>query len=149
VIGKMRLLALTSWVQITLFGAGLLLLRSELLPERIAAVRMAAIVLTFGVSYHLVMRSIPGLTVAMLARGIGRPVLGCMAMALALTLLQAEVTAQPLVMLCMKVVLGALTYVGTVLGLWYLSGRPDGAESFFLDKLKWRPRVVAAASESK
>lgn len=147
VLGKMRLLAVTSWVQIILFGAGLLFLQNGLMPERIAAVRMAAIVLTFGVSYWLVMRNIPGLTVGMLARGTGRPMLGCLAMAVALTLLGAEVSAPALVMLCMKVVLGALVYVGTVLGLWYVSGRPDGAESFFLDKLKRRPPVVAASSQ--
>lgn len=149
VIGKIRLLAITSWVQIILFGVGLLLLQRELAPERIAAVRMAAIVLTFSVSYWLVMRSIPGLTVAMLARGIGRPILGCLAMVVALMLLQAEVTALPILMLAMKVLLGAVAYVGTVLGLWYLSGRPDGAESFFLDKLKLRRPTVAVSGESK
>ncbi|MFC5477624.1 lipopolysaccharide biosynthesis protein [Massilia suwonensis] len=148
VIGKMRLLAVTSWVQIILFGAGLLMLRSELLPERIAAVRMAAIVLTFGVSYWLVMRNIPGLTVSMLARGTGRPTLGCLAMALALPLLGAEVSAPPLAMLCMKVVLGAFVYLVTVLGLWHLSGWPEGAETFFLDKLKRRRPVAAASSQS-
>lgn len=144
VIGKMRLLAVASWVQITLFGAGLLMLHNELAPERIAGVRMVAILLTFGVSYWLVMRNIPGLTVAMLVRGTGRPILGCVAMVLALMLLQAEFRAIPLMMLAMKVLLGAIVYVGTVLCLWYLSGRPEGAESFFLDKLKRRPPVVAA-----
>ena len=149
VLGQMRLLALTSWIQIILFGLGLLSLHSELSPERIAGVRMAAIVLTFGVSYWLVMRNIPGLTVAMLARGTGRPVLGCLAMALALTLLQAEVSAGPVVMLLMKVVLGGIVYGATVLGLWHLAGRPEGAESFFLDKLKRRPAVIAPPGEAK
>jgi lipopolysaccharide exporter len=149
VLGKMRLLAVTSWVQIILFGVGLLFLHSGLVPERIAAVRMAAIMLTFGVSYWLVMRNIPGLTVAMLARGTGRPVLGCLAMVLALLLLQAEVPAPMVVMLAMKVVLGALIYVGTVLALWYVSGRPEGAESFFLDKLRPPSQAVATPSGSK
>lgn len=149
VLGQMRLLALTSWVQIILFGIGLLVLNSELTPERIAGMRMTAIVLTFGISYWLVMRNIPGLTVAMLARGTGRPILGCLAMVLALTLLQHEVSAPPVVMLAMKVALGGIVYAGTVLGLWYVSGRPDGAESFFLDKLKRRPRVVAPPSQAK
>jgi O-antigen/teichoic acid export membrane protein len=149
VIGQMRLLALTSWVQIIIFGLGLALLHNQIDPQRVAAVRMAAIVLTFGVSYWLVMRNIPGLTVAMLARGTGRPILGCLAMVLALLMLEAEVAAPLVVMLCMKVVLGAVTYVGTVLGLWHLSGRPEGAESFFLDKLKRRQPVIAPSSQAK
>ena len=149
VIGQMRLLALTSWVQIIIFGLGLLLLRDGLDPQRIAAVRMTAIVLTFGVSYWLVMRNIPGLTVAMLARGTGRPILGCLAMVLALTLFQAEVSAPIVLMLCMKIIIGALTYVGTVLGLWYLAGRPEGAESFFLDKLKRRQPAMTPSGQAK
>jgi O-antigen/teichoic acid export membrane protein len=149
VIGKMRLLAVTSWVQIILFGIGVLAFHDGLVPERIAAIRMAAIVLTFGVSYWLVMRNIPGLTVAMLARGTGRPVLGCMAMVLALMLLQTEVVAPVSVMLLMKVALGGIVYIGTVLGIWHLSGRPEGAESFFLDKLKRRRPVIAPATEAK
>jgi len=149
VIGKMRLLAVTSWVQIILFGIGVAVLHQGLDPQRVAAIRMTAIVLTFGVSYWLVMRNIPGLTVAMLARGTGRPILGCLAMVLALALLQAEVVAPVGVMLFMKVVLGAVVYVGTVLGIWYLSGRPEGAESFFLDKVKRRRPVIAPATEAK
>jgi O-antigen/teichoic acid export membrane protein len=149
VIGKMRLLAVTSWVQIILFGVGVLALHEGLVPERIAQIRMAAILLTFGVSYWLVMRNIPGLTVGMLVHGTGRPILGCLAMVLAILLLQAEVAAPLVVMLCLKVAVGAVAYVGTVLGIWYLSGRPAGAESFFLDKLKRRPPVAAAAREAK
>jgi O-antigen/teichoic acid export membrane protein len=149
VIGKMRLLAVTSWVQIILFGIGVLALHEGLFPERVAQIRMAAIALTFGVSYWLVMRNISGLTVGMLVRGTGRPVLGCLAMVLALLLLQAEVVAPLVVMLCLKVALGALAYVGTVLGIWYLSGRPEGAESFFLDKLKRRQPVVVPPSAAK
>jgi len=149
VIGKMRLLALTSWIQITIFGLGLTVLHNKLDPQHIAAVRMTAIVLTFGVSYWLVMRNIPGLTVAMLARGTGRPVLGCLAMVVALMLLQAEVTAPLAVMLAMKVVLGAIVYIGTVLALWHLSGRPESAESFFIDKLNRRQPVIIPPSEAK
>jgi lipopolysaccharide exporter len=149
VIGKMRLLAVTSWVQIILFGIGVLALHDGLVPERVAAMRIAAIVLTFGVSYWLVMRNIPGLTVAMLARGTGRPVLGCLAMVLALLLLQAEVAAPVSVMLFMKVALGGIVYIGTVLGIWRLSGRPEGAESFFLAKLKRGQPAAAAATDAR
>jgi len=145
VIGKMRLLALTSWIQLGLFSIGAFLLRHDLTPERIAQLRMGAIVMTFGVSYSLLMRNIPGLTVRMLARGTGRPLLGCLAMVGALTLLEAEVAAPNWLMLLLKVATGVLVYGLVVLGLWRLAGRPDGAESYFLNKLK-RPAPAAAAA---
>jgi lipopolysaccharide exporter len=147
VIGKMRLLAVTSWIQLAVFGVGVMLLRTGLDPERIAQVRMGAIVLTFGVSYYILMRNVPGLTVSMLLRGVGRPVVGCIAMVLALLGLQAEVSAQPWLMLICKVVVGAVVYGAVVLLLWRLSGRPDGAESYFLEKLRPARPVAVAARE--
>ncbi|XYJ10745.1 lipopolysaccharide biosynthesis protein [Telluria sp. B2] len=150
VIGKIRLLALTSWIQIGVFSIGAMLLRTDLTPERIAQLRFGSIVLTFGVSYSLLMRNIPGLSVRMLARGTGRPVLGCLAMVVALMLLEAELAVPNWLMLALKVVTGVFVYCAVVLGLWHLVGRPDGAESYFLNKLKRStPPVVAAPSEVK
>lgn len=146
VIGKMRLLAVTSWIQLAVFGIGVTVLHTGLDPERVAQVRMAAIVLTFGVSYYILMRNVPGLTVSLLLRGTGRPVLGCAAMVFALLGLQAEVALQPWLMLLLKVVVGAVIYCAVVLVLWRLAGRPEGAESYFLDKLKLqRPAAARAA----
>jgi len=106
--------------------------------------------LTFGVSYSLLMRNIPGLSVRMLARGTGRPVLGCLAMVVALMLLEAELAVPNWLMLVLKVAIGVFVYCAAVLGLWRLAGRPDGAESYFLNKLKRStPPVVAAPSEVK
>lgn len=150
VIGQIRLLALTSWIQIGVFVAGVVLFRTDLSPERIAQVRMAAIILTFGVSYALLMRHVPGLTIAMLARGSGRPTLGCLAMVAALMALQSAVMAPIWLMLLLKVVVGAVVYCAVVVGLWQLSGRPDGAEAFFLSKLRrTTPPVVGAPNEVK
>lgn len=150
VIGKIRLLALTSWIQIGVFSIGAMLLRTDLSPERIAQLRFGSILLTFGVSYSLLMRNIPGLSVRMLARGTGRPLLGCLAMVVALMLLEAELAVPNWLMLALKVVTGVFVYCAVVLGLWHLVGRPDGAESYFLNKLKRStPPVVAAPSEVK
>lgn len=42
------------------------------------------------------------------------------------------------------VTLGALSYGVTHLGLWWLSGRPQGSETFFLDMARNRGRAVTA-----
>ena len=147
VIGQIRVLALTSWIQIGVFCAGAALLRADLDPERVAQLRLLAIVLTFGVSYTLLMRHVPGLSVRMLASGSGRPALGCLAMAAALTLLQAEVVAPAWIMLLLKVAVGGVVYCAVVLGLWRLAGRPTGAESYFLGKIRPAPAIGAAEAK--
>lgn len=150
VIGKMRLLALTSWIQIAVFIVGIVLLRTDLSPERIAQARFGAIVLTFGLSYALLMRHVPGLSVALLVRGTGRPLLGCLAMVLALMTLQAELQVGPAPMLLLKVVTGGAVYCAVVLGLWQLAGRPEGAESYFLSKIRpTAPAGVRGAGKAK
>lgn len=150
VIGQIRLLALTSWIQIGLFVFGLLLLRSDLSPERIAQIRLASIIATFGVSYALLMRYVPGLTVAKLARGTGRPAIACMVMAISIFLLESEVRAAQWVMLTLKVVTGAVVYGIAVLLLWFFAGCPDGAEAYFLNKIKRRRLpILGASSEAK
>lgn len=144
VIGKMRLLAVTSWTQIAVFIVAIVLLRTDLTPERIALARFGAIALTFGVSYALLMRHVPGLSVALLVRGTGRPLLGCVAMGLALMTLQTELQLGSATMLLLKVTTGAVVYCAVVFGLWLLAGRPEGAESYFFAKIL-RPAPAAPA----
>ena len=135
VIGKIRLLAITNWIQVAVFIVGTMLLWSDLDAERIALVRLAAIVLTFGVSYAILMRYLPGLTLSLLMRGTGRPLLGCLAMVVALLALQVEFHAAPGLMLLFKIGTGFVVYCSVVISLWILAKRPAGAESYFLDKL--------------
>lgn len=149
VVGQIRLLALTSWIQIGLFSLGAFLMRGHLTPEFVTQLRLGSIVLTFSISYMLLMRYVPGLSVLMLVRSAGRPVLGCLAMVLALSLLDAELQAAHWVMLITKVVVGAAVYCAVVLACWRLAGYPDGAESYFLNKFKrTTPAVLGAPSEA-
>jgi len=150
VIGQIRLLALTSWIQIGVFSLGAMLLHGHLTPEYVTQIRLAAVVLTFSISYALLMRYVPGLTALMLVRSAGRPILGCLAMALVLVLFGAAVHAPHWAMLIMKVAIGAVVYAGVVLATWRMAGCPDGAESYFLNKLKrTTPPVVGSPSEAQ
>lgn len=150
VIGKIRLLAITNWIQVAVFIIGAMLLRADLSAERIALVRLSAIILTFGVSYILLMRHLPGLTLPLLARGTGRPLLGCVAMVAALLTLQVELQAAPWLMLLLKVGTGVVVYCGVVLTLWVAAKRPDGAESYFLSKINRAvPTGAVVSGETK
>lgn len=150
VVGQIRLLALSSWIQIALFGVGLLLWQHSLNPELVAQIRFGAIVLTFGVSYYLLMQHVPGISVLLMLKGVVRPALGCAGMVLALSALQDMLHVQPWLLLLVKVATGVIVYCGIVLLLWGAVGRPDGAERFFLNKFKRnKPLMAATPSEAK
>jgi O-antigen/teichoic acid export membrane protein len=150
VVGKIRLLALTSWIQICLFCVGLLVWRDSLSPELVARLRFGAIVMTFGVSYYLLLKNVPGISLLQMLKGVIRPALGCAAIVLALLGVDDVLHVQAWLLLLVKVVTGAVVYCGVVMFLWLAAGRPEGAESFFLNKFKRnKPQLAAAASEAK
>lgn len=143
VMGRIRLVAVTSWVQIALFALGALLLRHILTAQIIAQLRFAAIFLTFGLSYFILIRNMPTISLRLLLKTTYRPALACVVMALGLYLV-GTLQGVPLpAMLAMKVATGVLLYSGAVFGLWLLAKRPDGAERYLLDKVR-PPRAVAA-----
>jgi O-antigen/teichoic acid export membrane protein len=63
-----------------------------------------------------------------------RPALGAALMVLALHAIGIAMGPGVILSLIVKVVAGAVVYGVVVLALWRLSGRPDGAERFVLDK---------------
>lgn len=72
-----------------------------------------------------------------------RPALACSAMSLLLfALVPLAEMWSPLLRLSLTVLVGVLTYGVSLIVVWYLLGRPDGAEAWILEKLR---RGVARA----
>ncbi len=71
-----------------------------------------------------------------------RPVLAGMVMGLSIEALHVS-TRLPILGLVLDILVGALTYTSALLALWFLAGRPDGAERQVLDKFrkKLHPRA--------
>jgi O-antigen/teichoic acid export membrane protein len=83
-------------------------------------------------------------------RAVIRPVAAAMAMALVVRLIVPEWTEQmasmtALAWLIAGVLIGVMTYVGAMLLLWRLAGRPDGAERVVLAQARQRLRRGGAA----
>lgn len=136
VIGQIRVLALASWLQIAAFVIGLLIFRQDIDPESIARIRFASIALTCGVSFLMLKRYLPELSLRSVGAGIVRPAVACMAMAVALKVLDIYIVVENTVLLlAIKIAVGVAVYMGTVLALWTLALRPDGAERYFISKL--------------
>lgn len=136
VIGQIRVLALTSWLQILTFTAALLIVPVSLNPMLIAFLRFAAVTVTFSATFLILFRYMPQLSLSRMIGGVIRPTIGCCAMAAVLPLINSERFLWPTIfLLLVKIAVGAALYCSTVIGLWILAKRPPGAEQYFIGKI--------------
>lgn len=139
-LGELRTLALYSWSRVALFALIVFLVLPDAGATEVIWVRAALAVLNAIAFTWVLRRRLPVGWLEMLD-GLYRPVAATAAMALCIVALD-HATALPLAAaLPAKIVMGALVYGVAVVSLWWLAGRPQGAEHYFLDKLglhRWR-----------
>ncbi len=136
-LDHVKALAVFSWMQVGLFAIAVIWIFPSARALEIAWLRLGVSVLSDAVFIWLLLRLFPPLKLLDLARGTVRPVLGVLAMVVGLHLFGQNVAVQaPWIALVAKSLLGALIYTLVVIGLWWGSGRPSGAEKFILDNLK-------------
>jgi lipopolysaccharide exporter len=135
VLGKIRLLAITSWLQITFFSIAVYLFYARINPEMIAQIRFSSIVFAFGISYFLILNNIPGISIRLLISSIFRPTIACVIMSFALYFIDNFFELNIAMILLIKIVSGVFVYTSTLLLLWLFAKRPIGAESYLIDKL--------------
>jgi len=71
---------------------------------------------------------------------VWRPLLAGIVMVVAVRLLHATSLEKPLLTLALDVLTGAVVFLGILVTLWWLSGRPDGAEKMVVDAVASRIR---------
>jgi O-antigen/teichoic acid export membrane protein len=132
--GRQRLTAAASWGQV--LGLAVLLPVAWRLDgvEGVAGLRAAAEIVAAGVSMTLAFAPYKGLLGGVL-RSFARPLAAGLVMVAAVRASQSLLPLDPIPSLLLNVPLGALVYVGVVLLLWRLAGRPEGAESEVLEQL--------------
>ena len=145
-LAKQRLNVFAVWVQVAAFAAFAL---SPLIGK--TAIELAWLLLyvsLFGLllQFWLVIRHISGLRVFDVLTTSFRPLAASCFMALAIDYI-AKLQDFPLLLaILLKVGVGALVYVATVLLLWRIVGQPDGAETYMIDKVK---NIAGAALRSR
>lgn len=138
VLGKVRMTAISLWVNVLVFGA----LAFTVVPGsgnqalEIAWLRLIIVTVGVALSFWLLIRSIPGLRMLDFVRSSIRPLLGAAAMAAVLSGWLDLFDMPSGALVAFKISLGAATYVATVLSLWWLAGHPPGAEAYFLKKCR-------------
>jgi O-antigen/teichoic acid export membrane protein len=140
-LGKVRLLALVTWIQFAL----LLLLALVAFPAStaagIASMRLAVALAGMALLLAIVLRVAPFIRLGDLIGGAWRPASGALVLTVALHLTEFPPTLWAGWTLLAEIALGAVVYGLTVLALWRLSGCGEGAEAFLLEKSGMDQRV--------
>lgn len=132
-LGKPRIVAFLQCVQLAVSITMMLILIPQLGPVGAAWSVVTGASMAMLVNYYLLIRELR-LPFAAIVRALWRPIAGGMVMAVALAV--GFVNVWPiaaefgilLIQLVGMVAAGAASYIATILGLWLLAGRPDGAE---------------------
>lgn len=136
-LNHVKALAIFSWMQVALFA----ILAFAVFPSfgalQVAWLRLGVSAASDAIFVGMLLHFFVPLKLSDLARGVIRPLLAVGAMAVGLQTLDAVWDSpSPLASLAAKALLGAFIYSAVILALWWVVGRPGGAESFFLSYIK-------------
>jgi O-antigen/teichoic acid export membrane protein len=131
VTGNARLNALRNWGFAALLAPAAILSGLRWGSEGVAAARMAVTVLFAPVMFYSLMQVVP-ITAGQIMERLWRPALAAFAMAAVVSFSGTDAISSTLLRLFCNVGLGAGVFAATLLALWFLAGRPPGAEQVFI-----------------
>lgn len=134
-LGLIRYSALLVWLRVVLFIVmGYLILPTADAMD-IAALRLLIILSCLALSLWLVTRHLKNVHIKEIAATITRPLLGASAMGVVLYFGAALISLPLIVTLLIKIVAGIVTYVSSVMFMWWISGKPAGTETYLIQKV--------------
>lgn len=136
VLGKIGISVIGIWIRVVVFCVLALTVISGNDALEIAWLRLFVVVIGVWLSFWLLVRTLPGLRFREIVRSSIRPLLGAAAMAAVLLPGTSDFDLPLGALVALKISLGAVTYIATVLGLWWMAGRPSGAEAYLLQKCR-------------
>jgi lipopolysaccharide exporter len=142
--GNARLRALRNWAFVAFFLPATTLCGLRWGSEGVAVARLAVTLLFVPVMFYTLMRVIP-VSAGEIAARLWRPTLAAAAMAAVLFFADAEKIPSMLLRLMYKVGVGAAVFSVSLLALWWIAGRPSGAERLLLSQASDTIRRIAAA----
>jgi O-antigen/teichoic acid export membrane protein len=134
-LGKNRNATLTNWTQVVLFAAVALLFLNHPQALELAWLRLGCVMFSLLVALAILLRTMRNVSLFDMFRNVVRPLLGALAMAGVIHLVEPLAPAAPSLHLILLIVVGGLTYTLTVLAAWMVAGRPQGGEAYLLEKI--------------
>ncbi|WP_265941702.1 oligosaccharide flippase family protein [Dechloromonas sp. A34] len=133
-LGKIRSMAIFIWIQVGLFALGALTFFLHSTPLAIAQWRLVVTACSVMGFVAMVVISVETLKAQHILAAVWRPSIATVMMALVLYALPFD-DLTPLASLLLRCCLGGASYTVFLIGLWLISGRPTGGESYILGKL--------------
>ena len=140
-LGKVRLMAISSWIQVAFFATLAFVFFPDAGAFGLASLYLAVITLgLIGVMISL-QRELKGLRFGEIVASMSRPLIAVSVMAACVIFAARASGFDGWPLLITKILVGAAAYSVSILALWLISGRRAGAESYLLKKaMLWRNR---------
>ena len=135
-LGKVRTTVLYSWFQVGLFALSAFVLLPDGGALQIAWLRLAIGLFGFFVYLFLLKYALESLRLVEMGRVIYRPLLAVIVMSGCVIGIAHSSGLSGFALLSAKIFMGAISYGCSVAVIWAIAGRPAGAESYILDKIK-------------
>ena len=140
-LGKIRLIAISSWIQVILFATLAFVVFPEAGAFGIANLYLAVVTLGLIGLVLLLVSQLKGLRLSEIIAAISRPLIAVSIMALCVIFVARLSGLDGWWLLIAKILVGAAAYSVSILTLWLVSGRRAGAESYLFDQaMRWRKR---------
>ena len=143
-LGRIRTLAVYAWIQVAFFAVGAFFVFPTGGAMKIAWLRLIISLAGIVLFPWLLMQALPVLRLWDMLRSVLRPLIAVGAMAVCVTSLGSLTGIPLLLVLLIKIVIGALSYIIVELFLWRIVGRPEGAESYILAKIGFSRFLVSS-----
>ena len=135
-LGLVRYSALLVWLRVALFIALSYLILPTTGAMQIAALRLLTVLSCLLLSLWLVVRNLHNIQAKEIAATITRPLLGASVMAGVLYFGSAQILLPLIPTLLTKIIVGIVTYVSTIMFMWWFSGKPTGTETYLIQKIR-------------
>jgi O-antigen/teichoic acid export membrane protein len=135
-LGKVRLLALFSWLQLGMLASLTLLAFPQAGAEGIANIRLGVSICAMLAFLGMVLHAVPGLGWRNLLANVWRPAVATCTMAGAIVILELPAELPLALRLAGEITLGAALYTLLLLLLWAFHKNPESAESYLIRKLR-------------
>jgi lipopolysaccharide exporter len=131
VTGNARLNAMRIWAFAAILAPGATVAGLVWEAQGVAAARMIVAILFIPIMFYSLTRAIPVTSIEILAC-LWRPAIATVSMAAAVSFTGTKIISSITLRLFCNVGLGAVAFVMTLLALWFLAGRPAGAERILI-----------------
>ncbi len=138
-IGKIKLLAAVTWLQAILFLSTVIWFFPQSDAMAIIMIRLCVVGIGTIAVISITLVQIRGFGASDYFLPLIRPLLATFIMAFVLINIHPELASMAVaIRLILEILIGCLAYVGSIIFLWLIIGRPEGAESYLLKNFLYK-----------